>query len=284
MNKHHATIVLGLMALLLAACGGNNTIGSNILKGSGNVKLDARDVSGFTSVEVSGSGNLIVEFGDTEALTIEAEDNLLPLLTSEVKDGKLILATKPNSSYSNTKPIIYRLIAKDLESLTVTGSASGTLDNLERDTFNLTVSASGSMNAGVLTVGKLDLRVQDSGRLEAQTIESAEISLAMDNSASANLINVAADTITAGLGAASKATLSGTITSQHITADSSSTYDARNVNSQTVTANADRSGDIFVNVNESLDATARSSSTITYFGDPQELKQSTEASGSIVKG
>jgi hypothetical protein len=283
MNQRRATIFLTLIMMLLAACGGTTLVGSNIIKGSGNVKTETRDVSGFTVVEVSGSGNLVVETGDMETLTIEAEDNILPLLTSEVKDGKLILTSKPNSSYSPTKAVIYHLTVKDLEALTVTASATGTMENLKRDSFMLTISASGSVNVGTLNVGKLDLRVQDSGSLDAQNVDSQEITLKVDNSANANLKNVTAETLTAGLGASSKATLAGTISTQNITANGSSLYDARNVSSQMVTANADRSASIFVNVSDSLDATAKSSSTIIYFGNPQ-VKQSTEASGRIVKG
>jgi hypothetical protein len=49
--------------------------------------LESRQVSGFTKIELSGSGELKIEQTGTESLTISAEDNVLPKITSEVSDN-----------------------------------------------------------------------------------------------------------------------------------------------------------------------------------------------------
>ena len=69
---------------------------------------------GYTPIEIQQTGE--------ESLVIEAEDNILPLLTSEVSGRRLTLGTKPNTSISATRPIVYRLTVKDLAGIGVSGS------------------------------------------------------------------------------------------------------------------------------------------------------------------
>jgi hypothetical protein len=64
-------VVLALLAVLLLA-------GCTITRGSGQLSSESRQVSGFTKVELSGSGELKIEQTGTESLTISAEDNVLP--------------------------------------------------------------------------------------------------------------------------------------------------------------------------------------------------------------
>jgi hypothetical protein len=62
--------------------------------------------TGFTKVELSGTGELPIETTGTESLTISAEDNILPRLTSKVSGDTLILGTKPTTIVT-TKPITF---------------------------------------------------------------------------------------------------------------------------------------------------------------------------------
>ena len=97
-------------------------IGCSSTTGSGTLKTETRPVSNFSAIELSGSGNLVIEQTGTESLAIEAEDNILPLLTSDASAGTLHLGEKDNNIVMETKPISYRLTVRDLRSLTVSGS------------------------------------------------------------------------------------------------------------------------------------------------------------------
>jgi hypothetical protein len=68
------TIVL-VVVLLFAACE------LQAIEGSGQVRRESRVVGGFTAVNFSSFGELTLVQGDTEALTIETDDNLLPYVT-----------------------------------------------------------------------------------------------------------------------------------------------------------------------------------------------------------
>ena len=68
--------VISVLAVFAASC--KWTIG--MVRGSGDIETEERDVSGFDEVYLSGIGNLIVTQGEEESLVIEADDKLPSLI------------------------------------------------------------------------------------------------------------------------------------------------------------------------------------------------------------
>ncbi len=98
MPKQLPAIVL---ALLLVSSG------CSTVSGSGNVVTETRQVSGFNRIDLAGSGEVTIQQGDAESLTIEADDNVLPRLTSEVSNSTLKLdRSRESPSPSRTRSAI----------------------------------------------------------------------------------------------------------------------------------------------------------------------------------
>ena len=115
-------------------------------RGSGTIETEARTVNGFTGVELSGNGKLIIEQGDTESLTITADDNLLQYLTSDVEKSKLMLATNVVFSLEPTAPITYRLTVKRLNTLGASGSVIVEASGIRTDSLTIAVNGSGDIS------------------------------------------------------------------------------------------------------------------------------------------
>src|SRR4029453_617014 len=73
-TRPRVALALGIALLLLAAC--------STTRGSGQLATAQREVANFTKVELAGQGDVTIEQTGTESLSISADDNLLPLLTS----------------------------------------------------------------------------------------------------------------------------------------------------------------------------------------------------------
>src|SRR5262245_33803264 len=105
--------LIGAAAFVWMVAGCNFDINfNNGIQGSGKRVSEPRNVSGFREVVLKGSGNLNIEVTGTESLTIEADDNLLPYLTSDVSGNRLTLGTKDNTNVSPSKEITYTLTVK----------------------------------------------------------------------------------------------------------------------------------------------------------------------------
>lgn len=134
--------------------------------GSGNVITDSRPVSDIQSVDLAGSGDLTITQGDSESLSIEAEDNILPMLETTVEKGALRIGLK--GDIAPTKPVRIKLGVKALNAVQLSGSGkiraekltaagalevklvgSGLIDlkGVECETWNLSVLGSGDVKA-----------------------------------------------------------------------------------------------------------------------------------------
>jgi Putative auto-transporter adhesin, head GIN domain len=173
-----AAASLGLVALLLPAC--DNARGA--VRGSGTLTSEERSVSGFDAVALDGSGSLIIDVGGAESLTIEAEDNILPLLTSNVTGSTLKLSS--SKPISPTKPITYTLGASAMEGVSISGSGDVVAPNLACGTFEAELSGSGTFDVGGTCDG-LDLSIAGDGDFDGEDLAVATASVSIDGSGDA---------------------------------------------------------------------------------------------------
>jgi Putative auto-transporter adhesin, head GIN domain len=165
MRNRLAAVGLAVL-LLLSACGG-------VVTGSGQVATETRSVSGFTAIDLAGSGEVTVEQGNSESLTIEADDNVMPRLTSEVSDSTLKLDKKPG--IVNTRsPIRYRVTVRDLTGVGVSGSGSVRGQGMTLQSLQVDISGSGRVDLNGSAVEQ-DIEVSGSGRHEAAELQSQQV-------------------------------------------------------------------------------------------------------------
>ena len=92
-------------------------------------------------------------------LTVTADDNLVSLFTSEVKDGTLELSVAKGKSLSGKRPV-YRVTISELKKLDVTGSGTVDATKLDGDALSMSISGSGTATLA----GRVDdLRVSITG-------------------------------------------------------------------------------------------------------------------------
>jgi hypothetical protein len=155
-------------------------------RGSGNVITESRIVSGFDEIVLSGSGEVVVDVDGTESLTIEAEDNIMPLLTTEVRDGRLELSTK--SSISPTVTVIYTISAATLDGLSIGGSGDITAAGINAESFDAEISGSGQIEV-TGTTDAIDLEISGSGRYAGANLLASIATVSVSGSGHA-LVNV----------------------------------------------------------------------------------------------
>ncbi|WP_193564187.1 GIN domain-containing protein, partial [Escherichia coli] len=64
------------------------------VRGNGKLKTQRRNIQNFDHLEVGGAFNIKVELGKEPSIKIQAEENLLPLIKTNVVDGTLKIETK----------------------------------------------------------------------------------------------------------------------------------------------------------------------------------------------
>lgn len=152
-----ATVFLAIV--LLSGC----ISSPSCVIGSGNVVNETRSVDSFNSIDLRGSGALILSQGPRQPLRIEAEDNILKALTTHVESGKLIIGS--DGCISATRPIRIYATAKDIRSLEVSGSGTITGERMiNADSLDLKLSGSGGMDLN-LKANALRTEIPGSGTI-----------------------------------------------------------------------------------------------------------------------
>lgn len=237
-SRWPATIVLGIAVLLLAACG----IG--LVIGSGNSITEEREIAGIEGVELSFVGDLRITQGDEEKLVITADDNVLPLITSEVENGVLTIGSRSTAGLQATSKLQYDLTVRELSSIRLTGAGNAEIDGLE--------------------TGDLELAITGAGNLSAQNIDADRV-----------------DATLSGLGSLSA---SGTAARQDVQLTGSGSYSAGDLETGATDVTISGLGSATVWAVETLDATISGAGSIEYFGDPEVTQKVTGLGSVSAKG
>jgi hypothetical protein len=148
--------------------------------------IESREISGFTGVELTSIGDLRIEQTGTESLTIEADADVLPQLTSNVSNGILELGVAPGTTIATSRRIVYRLTVATLDSIAVSGAGDATAANLRADRLTVEVSGAGEMIlAG--TVDSQTVTISGTGDYNGEDLLSASAKVTIDAAGNAVL-------------------------------------------------------------------------------------------------
>ena len=141
-------------------------------RGSGNVVSEAREVSNFHSIEVSYPAEVFVKQGSQESLEIEAEDNLLPKLQTQVRNGTLeIFYRRENGKHVNpTKTVKITIVVKDLDEVDFTSAGELTIEKLKTDTLDVSLSGAGNLELDEVQLKGLGVNLSGAGSMTASGV------------------------------------------------------------------------------------------------------------------
>lgn len=233
-------VFLLILALALSACGLEQQL--DIVRGSGDMASEARAIEGVRGVTLATLGELIIEVGSEEALTIEAEDNLLPYLEATVRGGTLTIGSKNGVNLMPTEPVTYYLTVTELESLAVSSSGDIEAPALEAERFTIRSSSSGDIHVQRLNAERLDVEISSSGNIRIDD---------------------------------------GAVDREEVEIHSSGIFAAEDVQCEDASIEISSSGDATVWVSGDLDARLSSSGNLNYYGSA-DVSESVSSSGRVV--
>ncbi len=239
MNQKGIGSILGLVLIMVLVIVG---VSYFIGRGSGNLTTETREVSGFDRISLSGTGNLIITQGETESLSIEAEDNIVDKITTEVSGETLEISYKhrwPFWPVWPTKEVNLTITLKSLESVKISGSGSASCDNLVGDSLNIEISGS----------GKIDMAVELSE-------------------------------LTSKISGTGEFIFSGTTETQSLEISGSGKYYARDLASKIADIKISGSGNAEVSAEEKLNVEISGSGNVKYLGSPS-INQKISGSGTV---
>lgn len=140
------------------------------VQGSGVRKSETRDLPAFKSIETNGAFEVQVTCQQAASFELEGDDNLLPLIKTEVRNG--VLNIYNDGSYTAKKAIVARIAVPDLEAISSTGAADIHVAKVKNDQLTISWKGAGRIEAAgetkFVNISSTGAGKIDAGRLSAE--------------------------------------------------------------------------------------------------------------------
>lgn len=166
--------------------------------GSGRIVGETRTVADFDAISVSGPIDLVVRQGAAEALTLRAEDNVLPLIETVVEPSaggrKLKIRVRAGERLTTHKAITATVDVVRLAAVAAAGSGDVTVEALTTPSLALSLAGANQAHLPRLTTDAFEVRISGSGDVNAAG-SAKSITLAIAGSGDADLAGLVADDV-----------------------------------------------------------------------------------------
>jgi len=203
--------------------------------GSGNVITQTREVTAFHAIELDYPANVFIKQGDTESVKIEAEDNLMPNLRTEVRAGTLTLFYKKTDDkhVNPTEAVNITITVKDLDQVVFSSAGELTIENLQTNNLDVVLNGAGNLELNDIAVKNLSVNLNGAGSM----------------------------------------TVSGTTDDLDLNISGFGDFKGADLHGQTAKVNISGADSAIVWVDDELDAEISGAGSINYYGSPYVTKQ-----------
>ncbi len=130
---------------------------------------ESREVGAFTKVVTKGSIDSVVTVGGGQSVSIQADEDDIDDIKTEVKGDTLYISIKKNGRWSNHGDIKATISMASFESFGISGSGEAEITGIDGGNVELSISGSGDITAEG-NCGDIEIDISGSGDVEAQNL------------------------------------------------------------------------------------------------------------------
>lgn len=214
--------------------------------GSGKTSTETRPVAEFQAIALNGSMDLVVRQGAQQTVTVQADDNLLPLLETVVETTRhgatLNVRWKQGHRLHSSSKVLLTVVVPRLSALVAAGSGDTRVESFTTPALKLALSGAGDVQLIGLATEDLGISIAGSGDVGGNG-KATRVKINIAGSGDVSLAEMLAEDVRVSIGG---------------------------------------SGDAAVNAQKSLDVSIAGSGDVSYAG-PAAVKSSVVGSGSVTK-
>ena len=218
----------------------------NVISGKGSIVTETRNATNFTSIELQTAADVEIVKGNSFDISVSDYENIVGYLKTEVADNRLIIKKEPFSvNVWNSKAKVIVTMPDPLYSLTLAGSGNMKVRSTFNDLQFMLLSGSGNVELGCYC---------QLNKLEAQLVGSGNIN----------------------------ATATGTVQSLYTKISGSGNIEFSQLKAKTGNCTISGSGNMYVYIEDKLEAFLSGSGDIVYSGNPT-INSNLSGSGRVYK-
>ena len=244
-----------------------------VLRGSGRVVVERRQVTNFNGVALCMVGHLEIEIANKEGLWIEAEDNLLADIETEVVDGVLMIRLRGRTRLKPSRPIRFDLKIRELNHVVQAGPGRIHIRQITSERLYVQHLGSGQINVTKLEVGTFFVHASGSGNVELDHIVAQRCRLHVSGSGDVtvrHLVGLSSEVRLTGSGDISVS--GGSVVQQSAILTGSGKFRGTGLSTSETDVMVSGSGSASVHAKGQLNVTITGGGSIRYRGNPHIVK------------
>ncbi len=278
MHMNTTSTILICISILISS----HSLLAQSLVGNGNIVEVERDVEPFTSVSTSHGWDIILSQGNTHEMTIEADENLIQDLQTEVVRGHLKIYFEKGIRVRQAKRKKIYLTFVNLEGINASGGSDVIAEShLQADEIDLNLSGGSDLDFESIAVGNFRSNLSGGSDARVTFKESKEIYVNASGGSDINFKNIDADHCELTLSGGSDATLNGHTKSSSISSSGGSDIKGGSFSSGESHISLSGGSDGTFDDIDQLDITLGGSSDFECSGNPKIKHQNISKSSSL---
>ncbi len=125
----------------------------------------------FSSISTEGAYQIEVVSQQSLSLEIEGDDNILPLIKTDVSNG--VLRITNSRGYSINRPIVVKIGTPDIEGISASGAGSIEISGLKNDKFEIDSNGAPTIKVSGVT-GTLNIESNGAGKIDAHKLRAGK--------------------------------------------------------------------------------------------------------------
>jgi Putative auto-transporter adhesin, head GIN domain len=153
-----------------------NTTFVNTVRGSGNFKSEFRNIDRYNEIDVFGAYDLEVTARQNSALQISGDDNILPLIKTEVRDKTLLIYVDRDTNISPKLRLKIKTSSDRIDKISSQGVNNLTVNRLDNYMFSLVQNGAGKTKLSGKT-NKFLSKINGSIYINARNFYSQQVAI-----------------------------------------------------------------------------------------------------------
>ncbi len=246
----------------------------------GNAVKETRNISDFSSIELVCSADLFITQGNTQSVVVEADEELMSHLFTEVVNGTLKVYIKKYRKNIHVAKVY--VTVPNLEKVSLVGSGDMTFTEVfKTKDFKIKIVGSGDLNAP-LDAKNVEVSIAGSGDVKLSGIKG-DFQINVGGSGDTYAKDLQLNNCDLSVAGSGDINLEGSSSKLVVSIAGSGDIEAENFKAVDVHAKVAGSGDIKVTAVESLSGSIVGSGSIYYYGNPSKATVNTVGSGRAIQ-
>jgi len=140
--------------------------------GSGKLLKENRNVGSFNSISTEGAFDIEVVCQKPQEVEISGDDNILPLVSTEVSNN--VLHVRSLRNYSSSEPLKLRISVPDLVEIHSSGAGTIEVSGVKNDRFEIDVNGAPTIKASGETKA-LKIDANGAGNIDTHKLRAARV-------------------------------------------------------------------------------------------------------------